>query len=80
MLRPLVSVLDSNGSLQGFWRKDHSLWIELQKASWDDVILDDKFKKALQKDIYGFFESEGIYKDLAIPWKRGIIMHGPPGL
>ncbi|KAF8165526.1 P-loop containing nucleoside triphosphate hydrolase protein [Crassisporium funariophilum] len=64
---------------QGFWRKDQGLWKEVQKADWKDVILKDAFKKALQKDVYGFFASEAIYKELAIPWKRGIIMHGPPG-
>ncbi|TFK43716.1 P-loop containing nucleoside triphosphate hydrolase protein [Crucibulum laeve] len=64
---------------QGFWSKDHGLWVEVQKADWKDVILKDEFKKALQKDVYGFFASEEIYKELAIPWKRGLIMHGPPG-
>ncbi|KAF8897713.1 P-loop containing nucleoside triphosphate hydrolase protein [Infundibulicybe gibba] len=64
---------------QGFWRKDHGLWAEVQKADWKDVILKDDFKKALQKDVYGFFTSEEIYKELAIPWKRGLILYGPPG-
>ncbi|KAH7914417.1 P-loop containing nucleoside triphosphate hydrolase protein [Hygrophoropsis aurantiaca] len=64
---------------QGFWNKDHGLWAEIQKASWDDVILKAEFKEALQKDIYGFFKSEPVYKELSIPWKRGLIMYGPPG-
>ncbi|KIM91080.1 hypothetical protein PILCRDRAFT_811596 [Piloderma croceum F 1598] len=64
---------------QGFWNKDHGLWTEIQKADWKDVVLKDKFKKNLQKDIYGFFASEAVYKELAIPWKRGLIMYGPPG-
>ncbi|KAJ7240302.1 P-loop containing nucleoside triphosphate hydrolase protein [Mycena haematopus] len=64
---------------QSWWQKDHALWESVQSADWKDVILDEVFKKDLQKDIYGFFKSETIYKDLAIPWKRGIIMHGPPG-
>ncbi|KAJ7638930.1 P-loop containing nucleoside triphosphate hydrolase protein [Roridomyces roridus] len=64
---------------QGFWTKDHSLWLDVQSADWKDVILTNEFKTALKKDIYGFFKSEPIYKELAIPWKRGIIMHGPPG-
>ena len=54
---------------QGFWRKDHGLWKEIQKADWKDIILKDAFKKALQKDVYGFFTSETIYKELGIPWK-----------
>lgn len=54
---------------RGFWSKSHALWTEVQKADWKDVILKDEFKKTLQKDIYGFFDSEDIYKELAIPWK-----------
>lgn len=54
---------------QGWWSKDHALWSEIQKADWKEVILKDEFKKAIQKDVYGFFSSEKIYKDLQIPWK-----------
>ncbi|CDO71396.1 hypothetical protein BN946_scf184908.g154, partial [Trametes cinnabarina] len=53
----------------GFWQKSHGLWLEVQKANWEDVILKDQFKTALKKDIYGFFDSEELYKSLAIPWK-----------
>ena len=53
----------------GFWQKDHSLWLDIQKANWADVILKDKFKTAIQKDVNGFFKSENLYKSLAIPWK-----------
>ncbi|KAL1937719.1 hypothetical protein VTO73DRAFT_12872 [Trametes versicolor] len=63
----------------GFWNKSNSLWTEVQKANWADVILKEEFKTALKKDIYGFFDSEDLYKSLAIPWKRGLIMYGPPG-
>ena len=54
---------------QGFWSKDPGLWKEIQKADWKDVILKDVFKKALQKDVYGFFSSEDVYRELSIPWK-----------
>jgi len=53
----------------GMWRKDHGLWTEVQKADWKDIILKQAFKEKLQKDVYGFFASEAIYKELAIPWK-----------
>lgn len=46
----------------GFWRKNHELWTAVQKADWKDVILKEEFKKNLQKDVYGFFSSEAIYK------------------
>ncbi|KAI0921649.1 hypothetical protein AcW1_004439 [Taiwanofungus camphoratus] len=64
---------------KGSWRKDHNLWTEVQKANWDDVILKEEDKAKLRKDVNGFFDSEDLYKSLAIPWKRGIIMFGPPG-
>ena len=57
---------------QGFWSKDHSLWLEVQKANWRDVILKDEFKTNLKKDVRGFFSSEQLYKSLAIPWKVSI--------
>ncbi|KAJ7228492.1 P-loop containing nucleoside triphosphate hydrolase protein [Mycena pura] len=64
---------------QGWWQKDHPLWVDVQKADWKDVILKEEFKKALHKDVYGFFKSEAVYRELGIPWKRGLIMYGPPG-
>lgn len=54
---------------QGLWQKDHGLWVDIQKADWKDIILKEEFKNALKKDIYGFFSSRAIYKELAIPWK-----------
>lgn len=51
------------------WQKDHNLWVEVQKADWDDVILEDDFKKNMQKDIYSFFDAKEIYKQLSLPWK-----------
>ena len=56
---------------QGHWGKDRALWVEIQKADWKDVVLKDQFKKGLQKDIYGFFDSEPVYKKLSIRWKVG---------
>ncbi|KAI0314801.1 P-loop containing nucleoside triphosphate hydrolase protein [Amylostereum chailletii] len=64
---------------QGFWSKDAALWQEIQKASWDDVILEEDFKKTLKKDVYGFFSAKDTYKKLSLPWKRGLILYGPPG-
>lgn len=63
---------------QGFWNKDHGLWEEIQKADWNDVILKEDFKKALQKDVYGFFSAEEVYKKLSIPWKVATYALPPP--
>ncbi|EJU03011.1 P-loop containing nucleoside triphosphate hydrolase protein [Dacryopinax primogenitus] len=64
---------------QGYWHKDVELWYEIQKADWNDIIMKPEYKDEVKKDVYGFFDSEQIYKELGIAWKRGMIMWGPPG-
>ncbi|KAF5573958.1 ATPase [Fusarium pseudocircinatum] len=64
---------------QGFFLKDHELWESAQKSTWDAVILDEDMKKSLIDDHISFFESRQTYTGLGVPWKRGIIYHGPPG-
>ena len=51
------------------WQKNAGLWHEIQKANWDVVILEDDFKRAIQKDVFGFFSSKDTYKELTLPWK-----------
>lgn len=63
----------------GRWMKSRELWQSAHNASWDAVILDEKMKKALIDDHLTFFESRETYANLKVPWKRGLIYHGPPG-
>lgn len=63
----------------GYWYKSPELWREVQKASWDKVILDEKMKKDLVSVSDTFFDSRDIYEEYGVPWKRGLIFHGPPG-
>nr|POE51665.1 putative atpase yjob [Quercus suber] len=62
-----------------FWMKNKQLWQEVQKASWDKVILDESMKQELTQVTNKFFQSKEIYEDLGVPWKRGLMFHGPPG-
>jgi DNA replication protein DnaC len=36
-------------------------------------------KKAIIDDHQSFFDSRDTYARLKVPWKRGLIYHGPPG-
>jgi len=63
----------------GRWIKNHQLWAAVQSSSWDDVILDPSMKRNLINDVHGFFNSRQTYEEYAVPWKRGIILHGVPG-
>jgi transitional endoplasmic reticulum ATPase len=61
------------------WGKDKTLWESVKNSSWDDVILNSAMKHNLISDVQGFFDNQLLYKKLAVPWKRGIILHGVPG-
>ena len=60
-----------------YWTTSRALWEEVQKANWNDVILDLGMKKALQDLVGRFFDSKDVYEEAGVPWKRGVIFHGP---
>ena len=62
-----------------YWTKSNDLWLSVQDASWNDVIMEQKMKQNLIEDVQGFFDNEDLYKKFGVPWKRGIILHGIPG-
>ena len=51
------------------WRADKQLWNEVQKASWDNVILDPAMKEELVHVSNKFFDSEEVYRQYGVPWK-----------
>ncbi|KAF7904767.1 hypothetical protein EAF00_002101 [Botryotinia globosa] len=61
------------------WVKDKNLYESVQGSSWDEVTLNKRIKANLIADVEGFFDNQALYKKLAVPWKRGIILHGVPG-
>ncbi|KAL5391416.1 hypothetical protein DPSP01_001285 [Paraphaeosphaeria sporulosa] len=70
---PAIYIYDSG------WMRSTKLWEEVKKAKWEDVILDPKMKKALTEVANKFFDNEEIYREYGVPWKRGLIFHGPVG-
>jgi hypothetical protein len=62
-----------------YWYRSTKLWEQVSKAKWSDVILDPKMKKALTEVAEKFFDSRDIYEEYGVPWKRGLIFHGPAG-
>ncbi|KAF2098637.1 P-loop containing nucleoside triphosphate hydrolase protein [Rhizodiscina lignyota] len=75
----MVSDEDVIFVFDNFWTASKELWKQVQKANWDDVILDPSMKKALTSVSGKFFDSEDVYKEYGVPWKRGLIFHGPVG-
>lgn len=50
-----------------------------RKRPIDSVILDKGVKEKLVEDIKDFLESAAWYYDRGIPYRRGYLLHGPPG-
>lgn len=63
----------------GRWDKSKELWNSVSGASWTDVILSPAMKQSLIDDVQGFFDNQELYAQFAVPWKRGVILHGVPG-
>ena len=64
----------------GYWQKSRKLWESVQTSTWDDVILDPEMKTSIIGEMNKFFGSQERYRKLKVPWKRGIIYYGPPGM
>ncbi len=67
------------------WHKDHDLWLSIQFASWDDIILSERLKQRLLYDIKSFFDmlapaaAQQNYREVGVVRKRGILLQGCPG-
>ena len=48
-------------------------------AKWEDLFLEEEVKQQLKFSIESFLENKDFYDEKSIPWKKGIILHGPPG-
>ncbi len=46
---------------------------------WDDIYLPKDVKQEIIVSVEGWLESKKIYKNAKVPWKRGILLWGPPG-
>ncbi|MBA3768618.1 MAG: ATP-binding protein [Acidobacteria bacterium] len=63
----------------GYWNKSEELFQEIKGASFDNLILRDSLKQEIRTDITQFFSAREVYERYGIPWKRGILLIGPPG-
>ena len=50
-----------------------------QRRPLSSVILDKNVKETILKDIREFIESPEWYKERGVPYRRGYLLHGPPG-
>lgn len=61
------------------FRWDAPLLASLKGAKWNDLALPEALKARLRDDTEGFFAAKEFYRPLGVPWKRGVLLIGPPG-
>lgn len=63
----------------GNWYKDETLFEAIKNATFDNLVLPARLKQEVQDDFAQFFASRAVYEQYGIPWKRGVLLIGPPG-
>src|ERR1017187_5056807 len=48
-------------------------------CKWDDLVLDCKVRTMLVEDFESFFERQAWFRENKLPFRRGYLLHGPPG-
>src|SRR5262245_41872641 len=63
----------------GSWIKDDKLFTSIKGATFENLILPPQLKQELREDFRRFFASREVYRKYGVPWKRGVLLIGPPG-
>lgn len=63
----------------GCWHKDAHLYHSIRGVTFDNLVLQGSLKQDIRDDLKQFFEARSTYEEYGIPWKRGILLVGPPG-
>ena len=61
------------------WADEWRLHTTKPKRKLDSVILPEGLREKIVSDVRLFHESKTRYESLGIPWRRGYLLHGPPG-
>ncbi len=73
-VRDEVLVFDS-----GHWHKDPELFAAIKGATLDNLVLRGSLKEDIHGDLSAFFAARDTYAEYGVPWKRGVLLVGPPG-
>ncbi|MEW6278827.1 MAG: ATP-binding protein [Candidatus Eremiobacterota bacterium] len=63
----------------GFWSKSKQLYQDIQKSRFDNLVAPPHLKEELERECHQFFQSRADYERYGVPWKRGLLLLGPPG-
>ncbi len=63
----------------GCWTESRELWRAVQSATFDELVLAGDLKSDIQRDFGSFLAARAEYERYGVPWKRGVLLVGPPG-
>ena len=63
----------------GRFRKSEELFKSIDRADFDQLVLGGTLKADIRSDVARFFARKTFYEAHRIPWKRGLLLIGPPG-
>jgi hypothetical protein len=70
-----LSNVQEEGALYSTGRNFKSI----QSLSWDNLVLDETVLRLVKSDYESFFAREDWLRNLKLPFRRGYLLHGPPG-
>lgn len=83
-LRTFTQALDAYGQSRNKADARHILVINgpdipVTPVSWEDIFLPPGLLEDIRRNVVMFFESEARYRELGIPYRRGLLLAGAPG-
>ncbi len=63
----------------GVFATDEKLYEQIRLSRLDDLTLSVEMRNEIEENILNFFTSEDVYNRYKVPWKRGVLLTGPPG-
>ncbi len=75
LLRPAGRALRYSGG----WEQAGDIDEEIGKVTWDDIVLPPTVMTSMREAIEGFFAHKSAFETLGFPWRRGVLLVGPPG-
>lgn len=63
----------------GDWVKDERLFNAIRTVSMDGLVLRGSLRDDIARDLRTFFGSRATYERYRVPYKRGVLLYGPPG-
>ena len=61
------------------WKNAPHLEEEIGKVTWDDLVLPPDLLASVRESVEGFVRHREAYAALGFPWRRGVLLIGPPG-